>query len=973
MNTNFMRSNDHVYRCVISNIQSEESREIFLHYECKMSPETYETAQAVAEIVTQRLHKNLPLGTFQCEDRQGNRLEVQVITQRRWQRFARYLTRFFKFLNNDSKIEVRIRKAWSTGSNRGEVSPKTFLERPLPVQGDWRASAFHDSYTELATEAFQKYEPEFAARDNRGNLSNTDHCQYKIIHNEGNLQLVRRDSGLDDEGAAIQSYLGLMREEYGIEKINYILHFYEIDQNGPLTPEIIYRMNIGVGNLEKQDLTAFINKIEGMQEVENDSSVNLRACFTRQELRGIGRSMDLQGELTSDTLRDWIKSYQQKNLREKQNAAVDILSFTPEEKARQYTGREILYPIMTRYTIADSQYYKPWVDQQELLQVFPDLENSCFEDGRTNWDRYCELLTHIVSKKHLARRHFSEDYRVGALIPAPRDQEGHLRWYVVSSCISNGKGIHSYTLEPLDGQDQEDSLPAIKLYRSTAFSTYAFDSNASLRNDLNPINSPGYEGFELSRKYEEDFFKERSIPLWVGYHLQAAQVDEEARKTKLLDQAIGAYEREGLRPYEMKSLGQVIRKRDSDIMEIAQGLMKKSLFNLFKVFRLVLMIFKHKTEALLPSQTRDAEFLLSLIDPHDLRYLDLAKELQKCAGKPHTKQERQEIEACMSSVGQLRKNLRKKRFDAVSSQLDELAERAEELPRFKKKQSMILTGHSLGGSCAAKAFVEHTAAVERVPLGMSLRSFDSPAINESDNNKYHNYGVHADLFQWLNAKFSIVHRLEAGDFISQGGEVHLGASTNVEQKKLEAWTHFEASVTESLEQAKALAIRDTPVAHATQFEKGKRHSSRLLNYYAEYKRYLSNRVNELKTAGGLQKDEVGKPVEESWTIAQLEEQMQLVDQLAKKRIGDYERTWIDPMILKKFDEGDKKSWGPIQAVFKVFGLRSDNMERLRTIMGVFIRVFLSWIRINQPVEHHDAGHGAWWSLRDPKGVLVIKL
>ncbi|MFI5344367.1 MAG: hypothetical protein ACHQUC_09125 [Chlamydiales bacterium] len=973
MNISFMRSHNQVYRYTVADTQGQELREIFLHYESKIGSESYETAQTVGEMVFRRLSENLPLGTIKCQDKLGNRFEVEIISRKKWHRFARYLTRFFKFLNNDSKIEVRIKKVQPALKNRSEISPEVCLERPLLAQVDWRVNAFHDSYTEFAAEAFQKYEPEFVAHDDTRNLSNTDHCQYKIIHNEGKLQLVRRDSSLDDQGDAIQGYITFICKEYGIEKINYILHLYRIDLRGPLTPEIIYRINIGVGNLEKQDLTAFANKIDDLQGIDQLNEADLRAHFTTQELRGIGRSMGLHGELTSEILREWIASYQQKDLREKLKGAIEILSFTPTERSRQYTGREILYPIMSRYTIADNQYYKPWVDQQELLQIFPDLEDCYLADGQVNWDRYCELLTHVVSKKHLARRHPNEIYRVGALIPAPRDQEGHLRWYVVSSCVSNGKGMHSYTLEPLDSQDQEDSLPAIKLYRSTAASPYALDNYATVLNDINPINSPGYEGFQLSKKYEEGFFKKRTIPLWVGYHLQAAQVDDEAKKIEVLDQAIKAYSSESLRPYVMKPLGEVIRQRDSDILEIVQGLMQKSWLNLFKVFRLILILFKYKTDALLPSQKRDAEFLLTLIDPSDSRYEDLNKALRRSVGEPLLGDELREVNVRMAIIDELRKNLGEKKLDAVASQLDQLAERAEELPRFKMKQSMILTGHSLGGSCAAKAFVEYTAEEERVPLSMSLRTFDAPAINELDNMKYQDYGNHAALFQWLKARFSIVHRFEAGDFISQAGEVHLGASTEEERRKLEAWTHFEASVTESLERSRASAIRDTPVAHGTQFEKGQRHSSHLLFSYAEYKSYLSNRVNELRAGNDSISTVEGRPVEESWCIAQLEEQMRLVDRLAKERIGDYERTWIDPMILKKFDQGDKRNWSTIQTVFKVFGVRSDNANRFRLILGVVIRIFLSWLTINKPVEHHDAGHGVWWLQRDAKGVLAIKL
>ncbi len=995
MNARFQRSNDqsYLYRYRDNLINSE--KEIIIKYYESVSPQTYETVKSIGKLLINR--EDLPGKSIKCSDQSGNIFEVRKLSRRKRHRFAGYLTKFFKFYKNDSSVSFELKKIHSAEKKtankktQSNATVKPLLTTPMPIKGDFKTAAFADGYTQLASEAFQKYEPEFAAHDHKGNFSNTDHCQYKIVEKEKQLLLIPKDAPWNNEGNALKGYLEFMSEEYGIEKINYILHLYQIDLKGPLTPEIIYRMNIGVGNLEKQDLDAFTLKVNQIQNVDQLSDADLRAHFSVHELRGIQRFLG-ENESPDSDLRQWITEYQDLDKHEQQDTALAALSFSDKDKTKQYTGREILYPIMSKYTIADKKYFKPWVDQQELLQVFGDLKN-CHKNGKENWDLYCELLSHIVCKKHLARKHPGEAYRVGTLIPAPSDPFGRDRYYVVSSFVSNSKGIHSYTLEPLNGGDD---LPAIKLFRSTAHSKYAMDNNATVRNDINPFNPPGYEGAKLSKKYEEDFFKTRTIPLWVGYHLQASRVEDPKAKAKLLSQTLDAFARDQLRPYQMNSLGEVMANRDAELVEIAQDFMKKSIFNFFSVFRLVKIIFKYKKADDVSTQKSDALFLLSLIDQTNPKYQNLVKDLKRCALQID-KEESAAVQNRLFLIDEIRLQIKEGNYERATAFFRQFADEAKELPKYKSNQSIIVTGHSLGAAAAEKAFVDYIANDERIPvtepaseaaadLGselvsqkhqdnqISLRTFDPPAISAVDNQRYHAYGAHVDLFNWLKAKFSIIHRIEAGDFVSQSGEEHLGSSTPEECAKLASWTSFEASVSESLIHAKVAAIRDTPVAHATQFEKGKQHSSRLINEYVEYKQYLIARIKLLRTNHqAMIPVDQAKRAEESWTIEQLEGQIKLIDKLAEERIGDYQRTWVDATVLKKFDRGEKKSWKAIQSVFKELGLRSNKVEKIRSFLGVTIRIFLSQMNLNKGPENNDAGHEDWWKYRDDNGVIAVSL
>lgn len=974
MFSDFSRANDFTYKYCYTDQSNNKEKVFFINCKEKVNPEIYAKMKMIGEKL--KSDENLP--RF-FKDSNDHLYKVSPIPDRKRHRFARFLTKFFKFYRNESCRYFEVKKTDS------KKSPQV-----LPLISEIKAEnceqqAFSDGYTFLASEAFQKYEPEFAAHDDKGSLSATDHSQYKIVEANGSLKLIPKETPTPDENVHLKKYLKLMIDQYGLRKIQYILHLYQLneeDLKGPLTPEIVYRINIGVGNLEKQDLDDFAQKIEDIQNIDRLSDETLIARFTGHELRGIKRFSE---DHSLKHLRQWITDFKLKNDADKQKAVIDILSFTAEEKQLQFTGRKILYPIMSKYTIADKLYYKPWIDQQELLQVFDDLKN-CSINGKENWDAYCELLTHVVCKKHLARKHPYETYRIGALIPAPVDRNGNARYYAVTSFVSNGKGIHSYTLEPLDSQS---GLPAIKLYRSTAHSKYALDNNATVRNDINPFNPPGYEGAELGKQYEDNFFKDRTIPLWVGYMLNASQEEDFDKKNLLLGKALNCFQNYVQGSIKKKTLVDIVTKHDAELIEITQNLMNESIFNFFDVLHMVKIILKLKKMKSLPEEQANAQFLLSKIDSKNPKYQNLIVELNRTIAD-----EGLQLEGEVSLfLEQLKDHKKAGKLDEMIKLFYEWADQTKELPRDKKNESLIFTGHSMGASSAAKGFVNNLVHAERVPVTrtasleaakvgrkenftkhddntVSLRTFDSPATSALDNQSYHAYGLHTELFTWLKTKFSIIHRMEAGDFISQGGEEHLGASTTDEEvKNLAKWSTFEASVSESLVHATTSVIRDTHTAHASQFDwQGKRHSD-LVKECTEAKRHLFTQLHLLKEVDGMS---LKQNEERKAKIKQIEEQIESIDKLAQKSIGDYSRIWIDPITMKKFDSGEKKSWSTIQGIFQEFGLRSNKVEKIRSMLGVAIRIFFSWVfSLNEIPENHHAGHGDWWKHRDINGVIAV--
>lgn len=963
---NFQRVNDRAYR--FTTIRDEGlHQEVFLNIHGQSTAEAFRTSKVISQYLIKNkdyLSKNDDV-YFEINKKV---YKYRIANLARSEQFANYIASFFKYYKNPSKVEILITP--EPAFSRFRKAPPVVklpladldtMEMPkieLPTN-DSTAAAFLDGYTKLATEAFQKYEQEFAQHDYL--LAKSDHSQYRIVQNGDRLELVHHNKySQSEDGSTLHCYRDFLFKEYGREKIEYIAHHYRIDLNAkaPLTPEIVYRINIGVGNLEKQDLEQLITKFDELSSLHTDkTSFDMRWLdrFTTQELRGIKALCAKGEELTAEKMETWLSAYKKLSPQEKLKLAVSMLTFQPEERARQFTGRDIVYPIKGCYILADNAFYKPWVDQQELLHTFDNIQASFkMQTKEKIWDYYYEILSHVICKKHLARQHPEENYRVGAIIPAPPGQSNEPRWYVITSCISNGKGIHDYTLEPLDPTDL--TLPVIKLFRSTSSKPYAIDGRSTVRNDLNPINSPGYEGAELIKKYQDDFFKQRTIPLWVAYNQQAAKTLEQRSDPrsrlevqKNLYHAIESYKDDRELANKISGLSTIVKKHDSDLLQLANNLLNKSIFNFFKVWKIIRIIYRNKnTKISQKAEKEDSRYLLSLLQYEDVKFQGLKQSLKRKLSD-HTQYSIEESKI-HKITHQLLGLFVDGRYDELIKELNMLAHKKGELPHQKIKQSVLFVGHSLGGACSQKFLVDYTAKSGRVPLeGMEfgVRSFDSPAINREDNRLYADFGKHQMLFQKMGLKFSIVHRFEAGDFVSQSGGEHLGAAADERgRKELQSWTKFETTVSEGLKTSAIKEIRDFNTAHATQFENGKRKPT----FIIETAKKMLNSPNV---------DDQTK---------------QKIAKIVRDRLGDYERTWIDPQVLWSFNNGDERNWSHIQGTWHEPGWLSTTMESMRSTLGVILRMIFIGNALNKPVEmQEDVGHGDWWKYRDENGVFAVSL
>jgi hypothetical protein len=890
--------------------------------------------------------------------------------------------------------------------------PLLHLDTPSLFAFALFSPAFSDPYTQLATLAFQKYERYYDAHDPK--KGEDFGPRYLLVEMPPQLRLISKTKHLPDDKIeeTVNHYRSFLVKMYGEAKISYIENCYGIDlkimaaKKEPLTPEIIYRMNMGIGNLENQDIQSLSHKLHSLKKTLNSLSPELHQSsllrFLQEyqatselslvEIRGLYRALtQMKCNPNLNDLMNWLKQFDFSipisQFNPKQfNLLVDMLSVTQEERERQYTGRKIHYPIQSAYTTADLELFKPWIDQQELLQIFPDLKEK-------NWDHYYEKLCHIVCKKHLVRKHPIEVYRVGTLIPAPQLSNGQSRWYKVASFINNGHGIVSYTLEPAC---HDDTLPAIKLYRSTSSSPYAMDSEASMKNDVNPLNPPGYEGSYLSEEYEEHFFKERTIPVWVAYQHRAHLQIQQISSSQLIDVKTLSiiYDHLKMATEELQKtrnkqegylkLSTLIKKYDAEFLDLLKQAASSPNITSGDFNHFIGIMTTRKEEdqnfnfEYLKKQRKDARFIVEV-----LRRLPLSREnllisslLKQSIIRPFRKMndaleegiELKEIEASneiplsLFNFIKLEHRLEKllnqpekhisKIIDLLQAWNHDLLNYAKFLKEdidSKNPQNLALAGHSLGGACAQRGFVQYFVDKERVPLPhhtVTLHLFDEPGIRLSDNEAFKRFGNrHATLLKNQQSKFKIIRRQESGDFFVTGGEAHLGATFNEkEEREVNQWLHFDASVQSAVSQATDPFISYPSTAHATQFETGKRRCTW---------RALCGKVH---------------PIHNS--------ELQKVKEI-QRLFGDYNRTWYSSSIQGIFDLGAKcKQWENIREMWNIPMVDSEKGEKIRLFTGLMVRTGSSVLGLlglfcSSP-EKDCHLHGEWWRYRDACGVFAIK-
>ncbi len=706
--------------------------------------------------------------------------------------------------------------------NHIEVESESQADPSISLSDSEESERFSDPYTKLAALAFQQFEPAFS-------YDKFSDCKTSLVEADGALKL---QAGQDPAANArtVQNYHAHLVRMYGKEKIDYIQHLYGIDfsrmieKGEPLTPEHIYRMNIGATNLEIQDVKQFYSHL-----LEKRCNLNELHCL-RRTVEDFPRWMEehFKGSPPFDAL-----SSSQVEL------LAQSLAVQGEERERAFTGRAI--------QSCDLDTYNAWLDQQQLGQSFSEYENT------DNWEAFYETLAFVIATKHLVREHPTEKFRIGALIPTPRDKNGLQHWYKVTSCVSNGLGIFSYTLEAL-GKDS--SLPPIKLYRGTTTSPFCLHGKVSLINDFNPFNTPGYLGKGLGDPYEAAFFKDRSIPLWVGYALEGEKkIGEEAEAA--LQAANRALIEEKIKQHAPKTMPEILRKHDAVLVDLllttsgASHLLpvyfsnrkgvesypdlisdlvsryiqskgpveeKRAEEDAAKLKDLLLLFIKNN-----PDENKK-NALMDVVDDLNDQIINrkqvLAEQEQTAGLTRQVYSHLLDYENRMKRAEnpQEKKSIAKDWAEALIRE----AKDQKEHPSQKKNADLLFLGHSLGASCAQIHAHHFFSAKDRIPLPghhLSVYGYDDPGINKDDNQAFIDFGnAHADLLERLGITVYANHSQEAGDPVGLSGEAHLGGSVKKEElAKLTRWMKFKGDVFERMEHPKTPSIANATMAHINRF------------------------------------------------------------------------------------------------------------------------------------------------------------
>ena len=838
-------------------------------------------------------------------------------------RLVNWIARIFKIMKGGSKREFEVVRSYLpafiyTPKVVVDVSTKPHLSVHAGPSRLESAKAYQDPFTELSTTLFQDYEPFHNWVDVK-DAPYRDASKYQLLFSNDSLVAKRIDDPSvtkRDRQKVLSAYKEFVYKQFGKDVIERIQTHYEfsldkmIEEGSPLTAEIVYRINVGSTYIEEDDVTRLAEAIEAGKKLPE----------RLQKRVGDIQSLDLKKPA------DFAK-------------LMDILQLDDQELKKALTGRMLHGKISSWYTQADETLYKPWVDQQEFLQT-------CRKIPERNWDCFYEDLAMILCKKHLHQRNSDNSYRVGALIPAPKEKGKAQEYYKVTSWIHNSRGIYSYTLEPACA---ESSLSAIKLYRSTSISAYNLDGASSYKNDFNPVNPPGYEGSHLLEGYEKPFFDKRTIPVWVGYQLLAEQklaqgAHQEAKEALIL--ANSALRESIEAKYKKPTLREHIREHDAEFMELIEKARDKGVIGGYTAWYLLNNCLRNSVKFKYDEHAKEAKYLKSFLERMG------AKDLLSWWHLEHNRPAADEVTLLATLDNQ-------QDLSQWSKRLHEYAKSQGEDVASKRAQNLDFVGHSLGAACAQRFLVYYTAGKGRIALpghSINARVFDDPAINRSDNKAFIEFGnKHAELLHALNSTYCITRRQETGDPVPQSGDVHLGATkTNEQFARTVRWLRFDAKLQQASSKARYPQIRDYKTAHGRLFAGGLTQSGWLLNWLHKKVRDLEK--SDPEEAKRLQKiaDTLGQP--------------------------DYKTTYYDSRTQWIFDHPtNREIWQGLRKLWKLpFGFDPVFAERLRTYLSAFFRSgFLYTIlpkRIRQLAEPNpldDKAHGDWKRMCDSKGVFVV--
>lgn len=339
---------------------------------------------------------------------------------------------------------------------------------------------------------------------------------------------------------AVRAFSAYIKEEIGESKCQQIQRDYgfslvEMELNGePLHPKYVFYFNIGANNIEMNDYNEFQYKVKYFVGLNHDENLTLKEYFTNEiKFHHLGTSLSFSVREMRNMLAEFGENTHLSEVKKKMS-----LSANPSEKdlnlftkicysitSDMHTGREIENTIKGSY--AEKGFFtdfEPWIDQQELLQIFPELKSVDYNlpyaqlgpTRKQQFDRiYHELLVKVVVKKHLMRFD-GQKFRVGELIPSPyRDANGDTVWYRVEEGVDSGLGKMWYTLVPASNSYDKD-LPVFRIYRDTSTNPYAQSGSPTISRDFKLGYSSGYYFSDTTESEDASFFQNFTLPSFLA-------------------------------------------------------------------------------------------------------------------------------------------------------------------------------------------------------------------------------------------------------------------------------------------------------------------------------------------------------------------------------------------------------------------------------------------------------------------------
>ncbi len=840
---NITRYNDHIWR--VSGSELECAMEFSVE---GVSRKDGENERELVEAITRR-----PIKAGEIVEYHGRKWKVKPRSEHGF--IAKKISEKTRLLHPETNSSLQRFSIVAQGK------PKHLQSAPQSHSASLEASAlaFNDPYTKLASIAYDKgYEENYSAKDNFV-PNDCDTC-LQVVGND----LFLRTTKTKNNGPTVQQYKDFLLKQFGERKMAEVQKAYGINfddmiaKDEPLTPEHVYRMNIGLSAVDMDDVRDLFAKLSALQKVLKSKNATTAESISKAsgiplrliqsflpQKRASSSEAESSDESDIDTLKEDLQDFcvrlgtlpkEVKECTEEQcRTLLEPFKLEPDAAERALTGRKIRMPLLSGYSTAELGKEKLWVDQQELNQVFEVMRNT------DNWDLWLEKLDHVVVKANLLKGNKEEGYRLSAIVPGPKDENGKERYFAVTRCVSNGYGVFTYTIEPF-GTDSK--LPGIFACRSTASSEYAFHGLDSILNDLNALNPPGYQGQRLNAPYDAAFIKEYTIPTWVGHMVDGQRLLKEGK----FDEAYTAFrasnkaiESEETRKYKSKNVGDLVKEYDWLLNDL--GIQMGYADLLFSGYLgLYMRLVGTPSDELTETDARDLKAQLielkkelpqdaetSGIDSliYDLDYYVIEGTHGKEVAKRYNDFFATNFRKVDTFAGQVHLAYQRKSDDIIpdilnewSNALNKRAVEAKELPEHKRKNGLYITGQSLGGAISQVTLCRQLVQEDRIPVPNSevhTYTISSPGIRQADQKAFVEYASRtSELRDALGANLAITHLTEAADFVFLTGQGHLGAAYNTDEREMLAKSVvFRAEVREMIPGA-----MDYATVHATQFMEG---------------------------------------------------------------------------------------------------------------------------------------------------------